>query len=454
MDQNELNKAKSAEQALNKVSPSFCSVKWKHATLNLGSGFVKSCCHLPFRSFEPANLMNGQQLHETEVDRREREQMLQGQRPKSCSYCWWLEDQGHLSDRIVWSSKSWMSSYTEGLGELATSSAQNPSWIELNFSNVCNLKCSYCSPIFSTKWLQEIKEQGEYPTSPSHNHLTYLRQHGLQEDFDNTQMMEQFWPWFESVYSDVQLLKITGGEPFLTPHTFKLLEWVLKNPNEKMNLSINSNLSVPKTVWEKFISLVTQIQGHKRVGQFYLHPSIDCYGHRAEYIRFGLDFKLFQENVEDYLEKSGGHLVFICTINNLALGGLKELWQYLLRLKQKYGERGQWISITSEVLMGPEWQNINILPESFQNFLVETLQFAQQNTGDLLTQFSSFEIQGLLRALDLMRAPQKNLKTAQKNFYQFFMTHDRRRGTNLIETFPEMESFWKHCKSLVLDEGL
>lgn len=449
MDQNEQQKAIDTKKILDQISPSFCTVKWKHATMNLGSGAVKSCCHLPFRKVAVDNIKSGFELHDTAEDQKERTQMLKGERPESCSYCWWIEDRNHLSDRITWSSKSWMSPYSNEIAKTATISARNPSWLELNFSNICNLKCSYCSPIFSSKWLQEIKEFGPYPTQPRHNDIDYLQGVELNEKYDNTELMQQFWPWFEKCYANIRLLKITGGEPFLSPHTFKVLRMVMERPNPKMNLSINSNLSVPPSTWKQFMDIVVNITESRTIEKFYLHPSIDTFGARAEYIRHGLNFTTFQNHVSDYLERSQKNIVFICTLNNLSLGGLLEFWQYLLTLKKKFGPRGQWVSITSEVLIGPDWQNINILPSHFQQYLRDTIDFVKAHLGDGLDAFSQYELQGLYRALDLMKSPNANLIEAQKNFFRFFSAHDQRRNTNITETFPEIKPFWFECEQLL-----
>ena len=32
------------------------------------------------------------------------------------------------------------------------------------------------------------------------------------------------------------------------------------------------------------------------------------------------------------------------------------------------------------------------------------------------------------------------------DFYRFFTEHDKRRGTNFEETFPEMKGFWNECR--------
>ena len=41
-----------------------------------------------------------------------------------------------------------------------------------------------------------------------------------------------------------------------------------------------------------------------------------------------------------------------------------------------------------------------------------------------------------------------DLITNRQDFYRFFNEHDKRRGTNFVETFPEMEDFYNQCKEL------
>ena len=36
------------------------------------------------------------------------------------------------------------------------------------------------------------------------------------------------------------------------------------------------------------------------------------------------------------------------------------------------------------------------------------------------------------------------------NFYKYFSEHDRRRGTNFVKTFPELEEFYNFCKEIQL----
>jgi hypothetical protein len=47
----------------------------------------------------------------------------------------------------------------------------------------------------------------------------------------------------------------------------------------------------------------------------------------------------------------------------------------------------------------------------------------------------------------------ENVKRYRIDFYLFFVEHDKRRGTNFLETFPEMKGFWNKCKLLAYAEG-
>lgn len=449
MDQNEIRKALETKNEIGKISKSFCAVKWKHATINLGSGSVKSCCHLPFQKINLNNLSLGLQLHETEQDQGERRQMLNGTRPKDCSYCWWVEDNNHLSDRITWSSKSWMHPFIRDLDQKKSVFADPPSWLELNFSSLCNFKCSYCSPIFSSSWTQEIKEFGPYPTTIPHNDINYLKGLNIESEYDRQKTESIFWFWFKDIYPNLRLLKITGGEPLLNKNNFEVLQYIIENPNPNITLSINSNLCIPEKLWDNFITLINKILVNKSVGQFYLHPSIDSFSKRAEYIRHGLDFELFQKHVIDFLQNAKGNIVFISTINNLSLAGLHDLWQWILSLKKRFGKENLWISVTTEVLVAPQWQNINILPPNFSNYLEELILFVKQNIGNDLLSFSEFELLGLERALAVMRKPNDRLREERINFYKFFSEHDRRRKTDFKKTFPELNVFFEESKLIV-----
>jgi hypothetical protein len=434
------------QRRLNLVSPTFCPSKWKHATINLAAGTAKSCCHQNFRKLELDARERGYAFHDTAEDRAERRELLRGERPENCSYCAWIEARGRMSDRHHWATNGWLQPFIEEVAEARTDAALPPSWLELNVSSVCNLECSYCSPLFSSRWHREIAAHGPYPTTPPHNRLPYLREVGLGEAPEDPRQTDAFWGWFHEIYPGLRLLKITGGEPLLSDHTLSLLEFVREHPNPALTLAINSNLCPPAERWHKFLDTLRSTLERGSVYAFHLHPSVDTYGARAEYIRHGLDFASFQANVEDYLRSTSGHLCFIVTLNNLSLGGLPELVRYFDALKVRHATRGRTITFDVKPLMRPEWQSLNLLPPNLARYFGEAITFVRPRRGE--KRFDDRELEALQRALGMMRRAPHDLDLQRRNFVRFFREHDRRRNTDFETTFPELGNFWKLCADL------
>ena len=73
----------------------------------------------------------------------------------------------------------------------------------------------------------------------------------------------------------------------------------------------------------------------------------------------------------------------------------------------------------------------------------------QANSGEEngLHIFKDFEIQKMQRNLAHWRENADASMQQKKNFYAFFNEHDRRRSTNFLNTFPEMEEFYTECKN-------
>ena len=149
-----------AREDLNGISPSFCTAKWLQHTLYLQNGMNHSCHHPPTHKIPLSEIAsNPAALHNTKHKKAEQAQMLKGERPKGCDYCWRVEDMGkeYFSDRVYKSNTSWAKPYVfDVLG--AKEQDINPTYLEISFSNVCNLKCAYCSPDLSSKWYDEIKQ--------------------------------------------------------------------------------------------------------------------------------------------------------------------------------------------------------------------------------------------------------------------------------------------------------
>ena len=102
-----LSDAELAKEQLDSVSPSMCLAKWKQVSLHLTTGKTNSCYHPPLHDIDvkPLTFHPGA-LHNTAEKKQARKQMLEGKRPDECSYCWNAEDNGQLSDCLLYTSPS------------------------------------------------------------------------------------------------------------------------------------------------------------------------------------------------------------------------------------------------------------------------------------------------------------------------------------------------------------
>ena len=97
-----------AKKKLDSVSPTMCLAKWNQVSLHLPTGLTNSCYHPPLHNIDPAKVVdNPAALHNTQEKLEQRSQMLKGERPEGCSYCWKMEDTGEMSDRHYRSGEPW-----------------------------------------------------------------------------------------------------------------------------------------------------------------------------------------------------------------------------------------------------------------------------------------------------------------------------------------------------------
>ena len=156
---------------LDSKGPGFCLAKWTQVTTHLGSGITHSCHHVGAHKIKIDEIENDPgALHNTEFKKERRQEMLNGQRPIECDYCWRIEDNSdHFSDRVTKSISSWSYPYLNDI--INSNGTENiyPKYVEVSFSNVCNFKCAYCGPAFSSKWTEEVKEKAAYKFTEYYN---------------------------------------------------------------------------------------------------------------------------------------------------------------------------------------------------------------------------------------------------------------------------------------------
>lgn len=453
------------KERLNNVSPSFCIAKWKQVTLHLHNGRTHSCHH-PYPHAVPlAELrLDPSALHNTDFKKEQRRLMLEGIRPKECQYCWNVEDlQGYqknefFSDRITKSSESWALPSLEEIKNTSPAININPSYLEVSFSNLCNFKCSYCSPVYSSKWQEEIETHGPYLTSAKLNNLEDLKKSGEMplSNKEPNPYVESFWKWWPDLVNDLKVFRITGGEPLLNDNTYKILDYLNVNPQPGLSLAVNTNGSAPEKLMNSFIEKSSRLIQEKKIESLQIYTSLDGYGPYAEYARYGLNYETWYANTTKMLNKIPAVKVSVmCTTNIFSVPEFKKFIEMISGLKNFYPKSR--ITLDTNILRFPHHQNLSILTDDLKTCFDSSLEFMKNNGVEYdetnpMPGFYSFEINRLERLIEYVKsgpnAKEKiSINHARLDFYTFVNEHDRRRGTNFLKTFPILSDFYKTCSS-------
>ena len=430
---------------LDNLSASFCAAKWYNATIWLGSGQTTSCHHPPAHLVDrDAVTANPKLLHNTQQKKEDRRKMINGERPPGCEYCWKIEDMGRdaVSDRVYKSKIYPIEALHEARNTPYTEDV-NLRTLEIAFDRTCQFACSYCNPAFSSTWVKDIRRNGAYQNlvSDGRNHFTHDHANAQLWDYgESNPYVDAFFKWWESdLHRTLQELRITGGEPLMSGHTWKLIDWFRENTGKSSTrLAINSNLGTQ-------VDIDRLLDSTKGMA-IDIYTSNEAVGLQAEYIRDGLVWDDWANNVERLLSSMqfrGIHVM--CTINALCLDSLDQLLECILQWKTEYGRDA--ISFTLNILRFPSFQSPLILPAQLKTHYKTVLEtwLTQNSQNEFLHEHEINHLQRLIDYLDVVKTPHSDAFEIPKllnDFKQFYTQYDSRRSKDFGQAFPNLTEWY------------
>jgi organic radical activating enzyme len=432
-------------QVLDKLSASFCAAKWYNATIWLGSGQTTSCHHPPAHLVDIDRVRaNPRLLHNTDQKKEDRRQMLAGERPPGCEYCWKIEDMGSdaVSDR-VYKSKIYPIEALDEAFNTAPDTDVNLRTLEIAFDRTCQFACSYCNSAFSTTWVKDIRNNGPYNNlvSDGRNHFTHTHDSAqLFKITESNPYIDAFFAWWETdLHRTLQELRITGGEPLMSYHTWRLIDWFKDNQGKSTTrLAINSNLGTEVDI--------DRLLDSTRGMAIDLYTSNEAVSTQAEYIRDGLIWDDWANNVERLLDSGqfrGIHVM--CTINALCLSTLDQLLECIMNWKLEYGRNA--ISFTLNILRFPSFQSPLVLPDNIRTVYRQRLAtwLAHWADSEFIHEHEVNHTQRLIDYLDVVKTPHSDAFDMPKllnDFKQFYTQYDQRRSKDFGAAFPELKEWY------------
>lgn len=493
---NNVHNVKTVKEMLDNTGCGFCLAKFKQVTMHLGTGMTHSCHHPTPHKIDPNAVQeNPHELFNTPTLKNARKEMLNGGKPSECDYCWRIEDAGEASDRHFKSLEPWAIHDHDNIVKYTGDEDLYPSYLEVSFSNVCNLKCTYCGPEFSSKWVEELKSKGTLKVLEGTKDEQWIQ--GWQ-DLDTLNYkhrefnpyIDAFWKWFPDALPHLRHYRITGGEPLMNKETYRSMDWIIENPNPDLEFSINSNLSVTDKLWDKFIDKLVLLKTGNNVKKVTLYTSVEGWGKRAEYARTGLDFNLLKERCEQVLKLGNVRVVIMAAYNIFSITSMEELLKWIKNLKTEYNPNNA--SVHWEEKSGFEWHNNAYFKRKEHNpdhnsivgidipylrnpscldvqyasldllekYMMSSVNYMSNNIANDLWAchqgFETYEFEKFKRIVIHRIYHTENKKSVhdmtrdvlinRAKFYDMVNNLDKRRGTNFLETFPEMEEFYNLCK--------
>jgi organic radical activating enzyme len=368
---------------------------------------------------------------------------------KECDYCWKIENlnKDWMSDRIYKSTYSWALPHIEEIVKSGDGANIDPSYLEVAFESTCNFKCVYCSPESSSRWQEEIETHGPIELEDFKLHdLEWLKEVGKLPIHRKEQnpYIDAFWKWWPDLYPNLHTFRITGGEPLLSKHTWRVLDYIAENPNPNLTLAINSNLNVPDKLVEKLVEYINRISGNIKL--FDVYTSLESTGKHAEYSRFGMEFDEFKKNCKYVLDNTSSktRLHYMTTINLTSAPTFLEYLEYIREMRLKYYSKLHEFRVRTHLsyLRWPRMLCLTLLSEEDkQKFGDLWINYVEQhkltpNKSDQET-FYLEEVDQVRRLVDYMRTT-KEPESLYKDFRNYTRSLDKRRKTSFVETFPEL----------------
>lgn len=290
-----------------------CQSKWTWSTIYLNQLSTASCHRVEPQPFKLEQFDNFHNIPKKLHDRR---LMLKGEWPTGgCEYCRVIEEAGGHSDRQH--NLEIRGLTPPELEQDPKAVSVTPRIVEIFAQNTCNLSCTYCNSNLSSKIEQENRKFGDFNQGGVHIPVTQVPQ-ATQEYFD------RFINWLDGNIHNLVRLHLLGGETFLQHDLMTaVLDIIQRRPNPRLELCVFSNMNVPDRYWDSYTNQIHELQKQNHIRVFDLTASIDCWGPEAEYARYGLDLKRFEQRLAwaseqgDWLRLNANQTVTVLTMKTM-----------------------------------------------------------------------------------------------------------------------------------------
>jgi MoaA/NifB/PqqE/SkfB family radical SAM enzyme len=404
---------------------SLCALPWMHIHLTPDHN-IMPCC---ITNTENAGDVVGKQ--EDGIDdwmnspamNKMRLDMLNGKKPNACNTCY------HQEQSMESFRKTTLREYGhflpdafEDTNEDGTLNDFKMRYLDIRFSNLCNMKCRTCGSGYSSQWEIEDAKEGFKFNDPKNEVDVSRIQQDLYDQIPN-----------------LQRAYFAGGEPLITEDHYELLEEMIRVGRTDILLSYNTNLSKLKFKDKDLMDLWGRFKNRVQV-----YGSLDHFGDKAEYIRTGTKWEEVMKNYRTLLESDVTQLSITTSVSIFNYGSLTSFFDYLIDqgiAPWNEPNRGAW---QINPIYGPEELSFQAMPLQMKEKIAEqhleyftTLKKLRKNPNKIM--FA--QVEQLMRSVESLHVLAKSTDKwdqIQDRFINEVKKIDNRRGEDFKKVFPEL----------------
>lgn len=216
--------------------------------------------------------------------------MLNDEYVDVCKRCYDLEDMGIWSMRQSNNARRYEQSLDLVRGTNSDGSIKKfkLKYLDIRFSNICNMKCRTCGPACSSRWAEEfVKMQGKSGKQDLKNF--FKMDSTVVNANDDGTLLDKLKPHL----LDVEEVYFAGGESLITNEHYDVLDYWIENNHTNVELTYTTNLLTLRyknkhaiEYWEKFpnVQIWASVDGKESV---------------LELLRHGSEWKQIHKNLAD-----------------------------------------------------------------------------------------------------------------------------------------------------------
>lgn len=319
------------------MNDNFCSNSWKEINLHLSSRRKKHCCKATYEEL-PIGFSVGYINSSSGIDARRRDMMV-NVRNKECDICWKSVDSSGKSFR---DSKHTEEDYTKIMNSFESESYDPDEFVkelEIQFDNLCDQSCIYCSELYSSKISSERGLKDYYNT---------------YSDSDIEIIVSWIENYFEKYPANRLKIKFIGGEPTYSKGMYRFFELLTSTNiiNYMIDFYIITNNNFTEGIRYK---LEHFMEIYPENVTFSFGVSGESLGALTENIRYGVSYERWESNLKWILSHPRiNHISFMMALSIFSVKDYPNFLSHIFALCQQNHINSSKITFSGNWIVHPK----------------------------------------------------------------------------------------------------